>query len=61
MTLPTESAAHVMSRADFAPLSMQTHNKLEEAPRQRAWSLTLRTTGCASYEVEKHVRIIYWN
>ena len=31
LILPTESAAHVTSSADFAPLSMQTHNKLEEA------------------------------
>ena len=35
MTLPTESAAHVTSSADFAPLSMQTHNKLEEALREK--------------------------
>ena len=55
MTLPTESAAHVTSSADFAPLSMQTHNKLEEALREKLGYKTLRATGCASYEVEKHV------
>ena len=35
VNLPTESAAHVTSSADFAPLSMQTHNKLEEALREK--------------------------
>ena len=36
MNLPTESAAHVTSSADFAPLSMQTHNNmLEEALREK--------------------------
>ena len=55
MTLPTESAAHVTSSADFAPLSMQTHNKLERGAEGEAGLQTLRATGCASYEVEKHV------
>ena len=35
MTSPTESAAHVTSTADFAPLTMQTHNKLEEALKEK--------------------------